>query len=223
MNGPGVSVGLAWSPHGGDILFIEASITESGKPDDYSIQLTGNIGDVMKESVNTALTWMLATPEISKIDQSLVKGKKIHIHFPQGATPKDGPSAGIAVLTVLTSLLRKRPVRGTLAMTGEVSLRGKVLPIGGLRNKLMAAKQSGIKEVIIPEKNKKDLADLPDEIKNSLQIHIVSRMEEVLEIAFPTMSDPPLVDSAEPPARRSSKPKASKVSAEILSIESETE
>jgi ATP-dependent Lon protease len=178
---PGVVTGLAWTQTGGDILFIESSLSE-GK--EQKLTLTGNLGDVMKESAVIALEFLKSHPEIIDATADTFKGKNIHIHVPEGGTPKDGPSAGIAMLTSLASIFTKRKVRKHLAMTGEITLRGRVLAIGGLKEKLLAAKRAGIKEIILCEENRKDADDINAEYLKGLQIHYVTQMHEVLDIAL---------------------------------------
>lgn len=177
---PGVAVGLAWTKVGGDILFIEAS-TSKGKG---KLVLTGNLGDVMKESASTALSYIKAHSESLGIDPELFENTDIHIHVPEGAIPKDGPSAGITMLTALTSALKKKPVKPYLAMTGEITLRGKVLPVGGIKEKILAAKRSGIKEIILCEENRKNVEQIPAEYIKGLEIIYVTKMEQVLEHAL---------------------------------------
>jgi ATP-dependent Lon protease len=178
---PGVVTGLAWTQTGGDILFIESSLSE-GK--EQKLTLTGNLGDVMKESAVIALEFLKAHPEIIDATADTFKNKNIHIHVPEGGTPKDGPSAGIAMLTSLASIFTKRKVRKNLAMTGEITLRGRVLAIGGLKEKLLAAKRAGIKEIILCEENRKDVEDINAEYLKGLQIHYVTHMQQVLDIAL---------------------------------------
>jgi len=177
----GVVTGLAWTQVGGDILFIESSLSK-GKGS--KLTLTGNLGDVMKESATLALEYLKAHPYLVDADASLFEDYNIHIHVPQGATPKDGPSAGIAMLTSLASVFTKRKVKKALAMTGEITLRGKVLPVGGIKEKLLAAKRAGIKEVILCIDNKKDVDDIKPEYLKGLSFHYVSQMEEVLNLAL---------------------------------------
>ncbi len=177
---PGVATGMAYTPVGGEILFIEAA-RMSGKG---GIQLTGQIGDVMKESASAAFSIIRSRAESLGIDPKMLAESDIHIHVPAGAVPKDGPSAGVAMFTALASLLLGRPVRHDLAMTGEITLRGLVLPIGGLKEKTLAAKRAGIRQVIVPERNRKDLPGIPEEVRNTLKFHFVSNIEQVLEIAL---------------------------------------
>ncbi len=177
---PGVATGLAYTPFGGEILFIEATRMR-GKG---NITLTGQIGDVMKESATAAFSLVRSRSEQMGIDPELLPNSDIHIHVPAGAVPKDGPSAGIAMFTALSSLLTNRPVHKEVAMTGEITLRGLVLPIGGLKEKTLAAKRAGIREVIIPRRNEKDLVDVPDEVRKALKFHPVEHVDEVLKIAL---------------------------------------
>jgi ATP-dependent Lon protease len=177
---PGVATGMAYTPFGGEILFIEASLM-AGKG---GIMLTGQIGDVMKESAHAAFSLIRSRAQKFGIDPQRLAESDIHIHVPAGAVPKDGPSAGVAMFTALASLLMNRPVKSDVAMTGEITLRGLVLPIGGLKEKTLAAKRAGIKQVIVPKRNEKDLVDIPDEVKNTLKFHFVSTVDEVLQIAL---------------------------------------
>jgi len=177
----GVVTGLAWTQVGGDILFIETSLSKSkaGK-----LTLTGNLGDVMKESATLALEYLKAHPHLIDADETTFENHNIHIHVPEGGTPKDGPSAGIAMLTSLASAFTKRKVKKALAMTGEITLRGKVLPVGGIKEKLLAAKRAGIKEVILCIDNKKDVEDIKPDYLKGLTFHYVTQMEEVLKLAL---------------------------------------
>jgi len=176
----GQVVGLAWTEVGGDLLTIEA-MTMPGKGE---IIRTGTLGDVMKESIEAARTVVRSRSKRLGIKSESFNKSDIHIHVPEGATPKDGPSAGIGMTTALVSALTGIPVRGDVAMTGEITLRGEVLPIGGLKEKLLAAHRGDIKTVLIPEQNVKDLADIPDNVKNKLEIIPVRWIEKVLEIAL---------------------------------------
>jgi len=177
----GVVTGLAWTQVGGDILYIETSLSK-GKGS--KLTLTGNLGDVMKESATLALEFIKAHNEELNIDSELFENHNIHIHVPEGATPKDGPSAGIAMLTALTSALTKRKVKKHLAMTGEITLRGKVLPVGGIKEKILAAKRAGIKEIILCEDNEKDILDIKPEYLKGLTFKYVTQMVEVLQLAL---------------------------------------
>jgi ATP-dependent Lon protease len=178
---PGVAIGLAWTAAGGDVLFVEASkMTGPG-----ALTLTGSLGDVMKESARAALSWTRAHAKELEIDPDFYKSAEIHLHVPSGAIPKDGPSAGVTMTTALVSELTGRPVRGDLAMTGEITLSGKVLPVGGIKEKVLAARRVGIREVILPRQNEKNVnEDLSPELRGDLTIHLVSTIEEVLELAL---------------------------------------
>jgi len=173
-------IGLAWTPVGGEILFIEAT----RMPGRGVITLTGQIGDVMKESATAAFSLVRSRAEKIGVDSKLLADSDIHIHVPAGAIPKDGPSAGVAMYVALASLMLNRPVRHDVAMTGEITLRGLVLPIGGLKEKTLAAKRAGIKQVIVPKRNEKDLPDLPDEVRNTLKFHFVSNIDEAMQVAL---------------------------------------
>jgi ATP-dependent Lon protease len=176
----GVATGMAYTPVGGEILFIEAT----RMPGKGNITLTGQIGDVMKESATAAFSLIRSRAEELGISPKLLAESDIHIHVPAGAVPKDGPSAGVAMFTALASLMLNRPVRHDLAMTGEITLRGLVLPIGGLKEKTLAAKRAGIKQVIVPKRNEKDLPDIPEEVKQTLKFHFVENIDQVLKIAL---------------------------------------
>jgi ATP-dependent Lon protease len=177
---PGVATGLAWTPTGGDLLFIEATRMKGRK----GFSLTGQLGDVMKESAQAALSYARSKAKELGIPENFFETSDIHIHVPAGAIPKDGPSAGVTMLTALASLLTGRPVRSDLAMTGEITLRGLVLPVGGIKEKVMAARRAGITTVILPEKNKKDLEEIPEQVKKDMQFLFVKRMDEVVELAL---------------------------------------
>ncbi len=176
----GVVTGLAWTPTGGEILFVEALKMPGGK----NLILTGQLGDVMKESATAALSLVRSKAEKLGIDPKFYEKYDIHIHVPEGAIPKDGPSAGVAIFVALVSLLREQAVDPELAMTGEITLRGKVIPVGGIKEKVIAARRAGIKRVILPQWNKKDLVDVPDYVKNSLEFHFIDNVDEAIEIAF---------------------------------------
>ena len=177
---PGVAIGLAWTQTGGEILFIESSTTQGkGK-----LILTGQLGEVMKESAQAALTWIHSFAKKLKISETSFSDNDIHVHVPAGAIPKDGPSAGISICTSLASLLMNKPVKKGLAMTGEITLKGNVLPIGGIKEKVLAAHRAGIKEVIIPAENEKDLVEVPTEVKKAVKFRFTRNMNEVLKWAF---------------------------------------
>lgn len=179
-NMPGVAVGLAWTYTGGDILFIETSLTE-GKGD---LKLTGNLGNVMKESGTTALTWLQANAKKLGIDNSAFTRQVAHIHVPEGAVPKDGPSAGITIMTALASAYMNKKVKPYLAMTGEITLRGQVLPVGGIKEKVLAAKRSGIKEIILCNLNERDVNEINPQFIKGIKFHYVKTMFQVLDIAL---------------------------------------
>ena len=177
---PGVVTGLAWTSVGGDILFIESSLSK-GKG---QLSITGNIGKIMKESAILSLEFLKANSEIYKIDSNLFQENNVHIHVPEGATPKDGPSAGITMFTSLVSAFTKRLVKDKIAMTGEITLRGKVLPVGGIKEKLLAAKRSGIKEIILSKQNEKDVKIISKQYLNDMTFHYVDNMHDVISIAL---------------------------------------
>jgi ATP-dependent Lon protease len=177
---PGVATGLAVTGIGGDVLFIEAA----SMPGKGGLVLTGQLGDVMKESARIALTYVRSHASELRIDEHALDGREIHVHVPAGAIPKDGPSAGITMVTAMASLLTRRPVKSTIGMTGEVTLQGRVLPIGGLKQKVLAAHAAGLTEVIVPERNQPDLDDVPMEIREQMRFHIVASVDQVLEIAL---------------------------------------
>jgi ATP-dependent Lon protease len=173
---PGVATGLAWTATGGDILFIEATKMR-GKG---NLTLTGSLGDVMKESVSVARSYVKATATELGIEDEVFDKFDVHVHVPSGAIPKDGPSAGVTMITAMTSLLTGLCVDPSVAMTGEITLRGQVLPVGGIKEKVLAAHRAGIKKVLLPDKNKKDIIEVPEEIRSQLTFVFCARMEEVL-------------------------------------------
>jgi ATP-dependent Lon protease len=176
---PGVATGLAVTGAGGDVLFVEATAMD-GEP---SLQVTGQLGDVMKESAEIALSWVRSHRGDVHVEAEEL-ARRFHVHFPAGAVPKDGPSAGITMTTAIVSLLTGRPVRPEVAMTGEVTLSGRVLPIGGVKQKVLAAHRAGLTEVILPARNGPDLDDLPDEVRDAMTIHLVDDVAQVLELAL---------------------------------------
>ena len=180
VNMPGVAVGLAWTYVGGDILFIETLLSD-GKGE---MKLTGNLGNVMKESASTALTYLQANAKKIGVDPALFTTKSIHVHVPEGAVPKDGPSAGITMLTALTSAFTGRKVKPYLAMTGEITLRGQVLPVGGIKEKILAAKRAGMKEIILCWQNEKDVNEIDQTFIKGVQFHYVKNMQQVLDLAL---------------------------------------
>jgi ATP-dependent Lon protease len=177
---PGVATGLAWTPVGGELLFIEATAMK-GKE---RVTLTGQLGDVMKESAQAALTFIRTHTKALKIDENFYENKDIHIHIPAGAIPKDGPSAGVTLLTALASYLAGRKVRKDLAMTGEITLRGQVLPVGGIKEKVLAAHRAGIRTVILPKENQKDVEELPGKVRDTIRFHFVDKMLDVVKLAL---------------------------------------
>ena len=206
---PGVATGLAWTPVGGDILFVEsARLPGSGK-----LILTGQLGDVMKESAQAALSLLKSQASEFGIDAKLFEDSDIHVHVPAGAIPKDGPSAGVAMFVSLASLLRREPVRPDVAMTGEISLRGLVLPVGGIKEKTIAAARAGIKRVILPARNRRDLEDIPESTRAALQFIWVEQVAQALEVAFAEASEQAASgDEAASPGRRAERSSARKES-----------
>ena len=178
---PGMVMGLAWTNYGGSTLIIETVKTEAKSS---VIKLTGRLGDVMKESANIAFTYVNSIRNKIKINKSFFEKYMIHLHIPEGAIPKDGPSAGITIASAFISLALNKAVRPHLAMTGELSLTGNVMAIGGLREKIIAAKRSGVEHVIIPIANKVDLDEIPINIKNGINFHLVNNMNEVIKLLF---------------------------------------
>jgi ATP-dependent Lon protease len=182
---PGVATGLAWTQTGGEVLYVEAALLPGAK----DLTLTGQLGDVMQESVRAALSYIRAHSAELGIDPAVFKDNGVHLHVPAGATPKDGPSAGITAAVALASLFTRIPVRTDTAMTGEITLTGLVLPIGGVKEKVLAARRAGIRRVILPKPNEKDLRELPDEVRNSTEFVFVERIEEVLADAIPALAE----------------------------------
>ena len=180
MTTPGVAMGLAWTPTGGDLLFIEATAMKGKK----GLTLTGQLGDVMKESATAALSFIRANAERLGVDEDFFDSHDIHVHVPAGAIPKDGPSAGVTMLTALVSLLKGKTIRKDLAMTGEITLRGQVLPVGGVKEKVLAAHRAGIKTILLPKWNEKDLVDIPQKVRDDIDFHFMSKMIDVLKIAI---------------------------------------
>ncbi|MDE3165148.1 MAG: endopeptidase La, partial [Acidobacteriota bacterium] len=179
-NDIGAATGLAWTEVGGQILTVECTLMEGkGK-----LTITGKLGEVMQESAQAAMSYIRSRAHTFGLPRDFYRNLDVHIHIPEGAIPKDGPSAGITLATTICSALTRIPVRGDVAMTGEITLRGKVLPIGGLKEKLMAAHRHGIREAIMPKENEKDLPDIPDAIKQSMKLNFVDSMDEVLKIAL---------------------------------------
>jgi ATP-dependent Lon protease len=200
---PGVATGLVWTPVGGDVIFIEAAQMPGSK----GFILTGQLGEVMQESARAALSYVRSRTHQLAVDDSWFDNHDIHLHVPAGAVPKDGPSAGITMATALASLITRRPVRGNLAMTGEITLRGQVLPIGGLKEKVLAAHRFGLDTVIIPRHNEKDLDDIPEDIRAQMRFVPVRDVDQVLEEA---LEDPLAAEAVEPfPAQQNHSEKTS--------------
>jgi ATP-dependent Lon protease len=196
---PGVAIGLAWTPAGGDVLFIEVSrMAGSG-----TLTITGQLGDVMKESARAALSWFRAHAATYGVDPEFFKNAELHLHVPSGAIPKDGPSAGVTIATALASTLTKRPVRGDIAMTGEITLSGRVLPVGGIKEKVLAARRVGIREIILPRQNEKNVnEDLNEDLRRELTIHYVHSVDEVLLLALMPVQTTVKARSDRKPGRR---------------------
>jgi ATP-dependent Lon protease len=173
-------MGLAWTQTGGELLFVEATSMTGNK----GLTLTGQLGDIMKESATAALSFIRTNAGTLGIPDDYFQKHDIHIHVPAGAIPKDGPSAGVTMLTALASLLTNKPINKDLAMTGEITLRGQVLPVGGIKEKVLAAHRAGIKAVILPSWNEKDLEDISKEVQQKIKFHFVDKMKDVLKIAF---------------------------------------
>jgi ATP-dependent Lon protease len=179
---PGVATGVAWTETGGDVLFIEASLLPNGH---HNVTLTGQLGNVMQESARAAVSHIRSAARELHVDPSFMDGRDLHIHVPAGAIPKDGPSAGVTMATAIVSAIRNQPVRDDVAMTGEITLSGLVLPVGGIREKALAARRQGIKTFVLPARNEPDLAELPPEVKQDVTFVPVQTLEEVLRVALP--------------------------------------
>ena len=179
---PGVVVGLAATAHGGDILFIEATAVAGGEG--VRLRLTGQLGDVMRESAEAALSWVRANADRYEIAAEALRAGEIHLHVPAGAVPKDGPSAGVALATAILSALSGRRALGTAAMTGEISLRGRVLPVGGIKEKVLAASRAGIERIILPGRNRKDVIEVPEEVREKLDFRFVEAVDEAIAAAL---------------------------------------
>jgi len=185
---PGVATGLAWTEAGGDVLYIESTLLPNGK----GLTLTGQLGEVMQESAKIAQSYIWAHAADLGVDPELIKNSGVHVHVPAGAIPKDGPSAGVTMTTAMASLYAGLPARSDIAMTGEVTLAGLVLPIGGIKEKVLAARRAGIHRIVLPQANKKDLRELPDHVRQEMQFHFVERVEEVLSLVIPNINVRPL-------------------------------
>ncbi|MHB8492854.1 MAG: S16 family serine protease, partial [Solirubrobacteraceae bacterium] len=186
---PGVATGLAVTGTGGDVLFVEATAMKREGPGGQDLVLTGQLGDVMKESARIALSYARGHAEDLGVDEGSFEGREFHVHVPAGAIPKDGPSAGVTMVTALASLLTGRPVKHTVGMTGEVTLQGRVLPIGGVKQKVLAAHAAGLTDVILPERNRGDLDEIPEEVREQLNFHLAMDVREVAEQALEPTRD----------------------------------
>jgi ATP-dependent Lon protease len=187
---------MAWTPTGGEILFIEAR----EMPGHGELKLTGQLGDVMRESALAAHSWLRAHADTLGISPERFAGSDLHVHLPSGAIKKDGPSAGVALTTALVSAYTGRPVRADVAITGEITLRGRVLPVGGIKEKLMAAHRAGIRTVMLPARNAKDLVDIPAGIRDDLEVHLIDKVDQALEVALgQTVGQPAAVPAIPPP------------------------
>ena len=195
---PGVATGLAWTLSGGDIIFIEAT----AMPGSGHLTLTGQLGDVMKESAQAALSWVRSHADGVKVPEDYFQKHDIHVHVPAGAVPKDGPSAGVTMTTALASLVTGTPVLSNVGMTGEVTLSGKVLPIGGLKEKVLAARRAGLDTVILPHENEKDLDDVPEHLRKQMKFVLVDDVSEVLKSALANGGSPRAKASARKSAPR---------------------
>jgi ATP-dependent Lon protease len=182
---PGVAAGLAWTSVGGEVLYVETVLI----PESRDLAITGQLGDVMQESARTARAYILSRADDLGIDRERIKTHGVHLHVPAGATPKDGPSAGITIATAMASLYAGSPVRSDAAMTGEISLSGLVLPVGGIKEKVLAAHRAGMKRVILPRENEKDLRELPDHVRESIEFLFAEHVDEVLAAAIPQVSE----------------------------------
>jgi ATP-dependent Lon protease len=178
----GVATGLAWTENGGDILFIEASKMKGDK----GLILTGSLGEVMKESAQAALSFIRTNARSLQVPENFYQECDLHIHVPAGATPKDGPSAGITIAIAILSLLKEKAVPHEVAMTGELTLSGRVLPVGGIKEKILAARRAGVKTVILPKKNEENLSDIPDYIKGEMNLVLVEHFQEVIDLTLPS-------------------------------------
>jgi ATP-dependent Lon protease len=181
MDRPGVATGLAWTPTGGEILFVEATMMAG---EDERLLLTGMLGNVMRESAQAALSYLRSNAERIGLDPRVFEHKTVHVHVPAGAIPKDGPSAGVTLLVALASQASGRPVRNDVAMTGEITLRGKVLPVGGIKEKVLAAHRAGIRAVILPRHNEGALEDVAEEVRRALRIELISSVDEALSVTL---------------------------------------
>ena len=203
---PGVSTGLVWTSTGGDIIFIEAT----RMPGKGKLSLTGQLGDVMKESAQAALSYVRANAERYGLDPAIFENSDLHVHVPAGAIPKDGPSAGLAMFAALTSMLTGIRVKHDVAMTGEITLRGRLLPIGGVKEKILAAHRAGIKRVVLPERNGPDLIEVPKEVRDELELLQLKNMEDALPLVFEPNDRFPATGKPVTPAKKDKEPAPSK-------------
>jgi ATP-dependent Lon protease len=180
QSAPGVATGLAWTPSGGDVLFIEAT----KMPGRGQVVITGNLKSVMQESASTAVSFVRSKAAQLGLDPEFMKAIDLHLHVPKGGTPKDGPSAGVTMFTAVASLLLGAAVKKDIAMTGEITLRGNVLPVGGIKEKLLAAHRAGIKEVLVPARNERDLDDVPKDVLQQMKVHLIKRVDQILPIVL---------------------------------------
>jgi ATP-dependent Lon protease len=192
----GVITGLAWTPTGGDVMFIEVRVLPTNRASGGDLRLTGQLGEVMRESAQAALSWVRANATRLGIEPEKIASSDIHIHLPQGGVKKEGPSAGVALTIALVSALTGRPVRHDVAVTGEVNLRGRAMPVGGIKEKVLAAHRAGIKVVFLPERNKKDIIDIPKEVAAELDIRYMSRVDDALDV---TLGEAPPRGESVPP------------------------
>ena len=182
---PGVAAGLAWTEAGGEVLYVEAVKL----PDRQDLILTGQLGDVMRESARAAQSYIYSHAGELGIDLEKMKNVGVHIHVPAGAVPKDGPSAGVTMATALASLYTGLPVRSDVAMTGEITLSGLVLPVGGIKEKVLAAQRAGFRHVVLPRANEKDLSEIPEEVRDQITFHFAERLDDVLRVAIPQLAE----------------------------------
>ncbi len=200
---PGVVPGLAWTPYGGDVLFVEATSMPGGK----GFQITGSVGNVMNESARAAMSYVRSKAKNLGLDAEFFNRSDFHLHIPAGAQPKDGPSAGVTMATALVSLVSGRKIKPKVGMTGEITLRGQVLPIGGVKEKILAAHRNGLRTVILPKRNEQDLDDVPEEIKKSMKFVFVETVDDVIKSALETKKKAPAKKDSKPASNSKTKKK----------------